>query len=181
MSGSEIFEIIDDTTGEVIGTALRSQCHGNPSLLHRSVHVIVFHSDGRILLQKRKWTKDIQPGKWDTAVGGHLDPGETFEVAARREMREELGISSGELEYLFQLKVRNRIESENVCVFKTVCNGPFYPQESEVETVAFFELTDLQKKLENSDTAEFTPLLCEELAKLFAVMREQTNGILTEA
>ena len=56
-----------------IGMALRSQCHGNPQLLHHTAHVVVFHPDGgRILLQKRSMEKDIQPGKWDTAVGGHL-------------------------------------------------------------------------------------------------------------
>ena len=64
----ELFEIIDDATGAVIGTAPRKRCHGDPSLIHRSVHVVVYSTDGKsILLQKRKMTKDIQPGKWDTA------------------------------------------------------------------------------------------------------------------
>ena len=64
---------IYNNSGWRIGMALRSQCHGNPKLLHHTAHVVVFHPDGgRILLQKRSMDKDIQPGKWDTAVGGHL-------------------------------------------------------------------------------------------------------------
>ena len=46
----EYFEIIDDATGKVTGRALRSECHGNPALIHRSVHVIVLHPDGDKLL-----------------------------------------------------------------------------------------------------------------------------------
>jgi len=170
MSGSELFDIIDDATGEVIGTAPRRQCHGDPLLVHRAVHVVVFSPDGRILLQKRKMTKDIQPGKWDTAVGGHLDHGETYETAAVREMSEELGIvpATGSLKHLFDYKVRNEIESENVRVFSTVNAGPFHPQESELDSVDFFAPADLKTRLKNGDTANMTPVLCRELGMLFA-------------
>ena len=61
----EWFEIVDEH-GKVAGKALRSECHGNPVLVHRTAHVMVFHPDGRLLLQKRSLKKDIQPGKWDT-------------------------------------------------------------------------------------------------------------------
>ena len=72
-------ELLDiyDASGARIGQASRRLCHGNPTLLHHTSHVIVIHPDrGHLLLQKRSLSKDIQPGKWDTAVGGHLDPGE---------------------------------------------------------------------------------------------------------
>lgn len=63
----ERFEVFDET-GNPLGLAPRSACHGNPRLVHRTAHVVVTHPDGRLLLQKRAATKDIQPGKWDTAV-----------------------------------------------------------------------------------------------------------------
>ena len=68
---TEFFDIVDDED-RVIGQAPRSQCHGDPRLVHRVAHVLVFNSRGELLLQKRSVTKDIQPGKWDTSVGGHL-------------------------------------------------------------------------------------------------------------
>ena len=107
MSADELFDIIDDATGEVIGTAPRKRCHGDPSLIHRSVHIVVFNTAGQILLQKRNLHKDIQPGKWDTAVGGHLDSGETYLDAAKREFGEELGIPlPGELKELDRKSTR---------------------------------------------------------------------------
>lgn len=164
----ELFEIIDDATGEVIGTAPRRQCHGDPSLIHRSVHVVVYSPEGdAILLQKRKMTKDIQPGKWDTAVGGHLMIGETYEVAAVREMGEELGIRADvPLRFLFDYKVRNSIESENIRVFAISHGGPFFPQESELDGVKFFTIDELKERLAGGNTNDFTPLLCTELALL---------------
>lgn len=68
-SGEE-FEVVDEA-GRVLGRAPRGTCHGDPSLIHRAVHVFVFDDEGRVLLQMRCAAKDIQPGKWDTSAGGH--------------------------------------------------------------------------------------------------------------
>ena len=90
-NGEEIFPVVDDT-GKTIGKATRAQCHGGSMLLHPVVHLHVFDSLGRLYLQKRPDWKDIQPGKWDTAVGGHVDYGESVVQALLREAREELGL-----------------------------------------------------------------------------------------
>lgn len=165
-SGDEIFEIVDEN-GTVIGTASRSECHGNPSLVHRTAHVVVYHPDGRILLQKRSMLKDIQPGKWDTAVGGHLAPGETYVTAARREMAEELGIGGDvRLSHLFDSKIRNDIESENVRVFSCVHPGPFDFQAEEIDELRFWTLSELK---DESNRSCFTPNLVAELDTLFSL------------
>ena len=62
-------------------------------LLHPVIHLHVFNSKGELYLQKRPDWKDIQPGKWDTSVGGHIDLGESVDIALRRETQEELGIT----------------------------------------------------------------------------------------
>ncbi len=161
----EIFEIVDENN-IVIGTATRSECHGNPKLIHRTSHVVVFHSDGRLLLQKRSADKDIQPGKWDTAVGGHLDCGENFIDAARREMSEELGVPVDDLflDYLFDSKIRNEIESENTRVFSTTFNGPFKFCRKEIDEVKFWTKEEL---LTPANRSNFTPNLIIELDRLF--------------
>lgn len=161
--GDEIFEIVDDDNS-VVGTARRSECHGNPALIHRTSHVVVFHPDGRVLLQRRSARKDVQPGKWDTAVGGHLDPGEDFETAARREMREELGIDPAlPLRELFDSRIRNRIESENTRVFAAVFAGPFDFCREEIDEVRFFSAAELSDPVLQAD---FTPNLILEIAEL---------------
>ena len=162
----ELFDIVDEN-GIVIGTAPRSKCHGDPSLIHRTAHVFVFHPDGQhILLQLRRKDKDIQPGKWDTSVGGHLDHGEDFETAALRELKEELGFSgTAELEFLFDAKIRNEIESENTRVFSLISDGPFSFQKSEIDDIRFWSFEEIDRELASGGGA-FTPNLCEELKKL---------------
>jgi len=160
----EFFDLIDDATGKIIGRAARRECHGNPNLLHRSVRVAVYHPDGHsLLLQKRSMNKDIFPGRWDMAVGGHVDSGETPDQAAVREMTEELGVQSvPPLTKRFPLKVRNEIESENVQLYSTVYGGPFKIQEQELSEIRFFSFDELRSLAEKTPEI-FTPLLVREL------------------
>jgi len=55
------------------------------------VHVCVFDSRGRLLIQQRTPEKRVWPGLWDVSVGGGVDAGETSRQGAEREFREELG------------------------------------------------------------------------------------------
>ena len=84
-NNQERFPIVDEE-GRVVGTATRGECHNGSKLLHPVVHLHVFNSRGEVYLQKRPEWKDIQPGKWDTSVGGHIDYGETPEQALNREV-----------------------------------------------------------------------------------------------
>ena len=88
----EWFPLVNEE-GETIGKATRRECHSGSKQLHPVIHLHIFNDAGELYLQKRSMNKDIQPGKWDTAVGGHIDYGETVEEALRREVREELGIT----------------------------------------------------------------------------------------
>jgi isopentenyl-diphosphate delta-isomerase type 1 len=159
----EILDIVDENNN-VIGNAPRKECHGNPKLIHRTAHVIVVNDKYEILLQKRSMNKDIQPGKWDTAVGGHFDQGENSDQAVRREMNEELGIPKhSAIIFLFEMKIRNEIESENVSVYKLISNGPFKYQEEEIDEIKFWTKKEL---FEAFDKNIITPM-CEKELKLF--------------
>jgi len=161
----ELFEIVDERD-QVVGVATRRECHGNPALVHRTAHVVVFHPDGRILLQLRSALKDVQPGKWDTAVGGHLAPGEDYEAAASREMQEELGLSpDSKLDFLFDERIRNAIESENVRAFSCVSSGPFKFQPCEIDEVRFWTREELLAAIAQG-APSFTPNLVKELKRL---------------
>ena len=91
-NSQEIFPVVADD-GSVIGSDTRGECHSGYRLLPPVVHLHVFNSRGEVYLQRRPDWKDIQPGKWDTSVGGHIDYGETPDQALVREVREELGIT----------------------------------------------------------------------------------------
>ena len=161
---SEWFEVVNDCN-ETVGLALRAVCHGNPELIHKTAHVAVFSPDGRLLLQKRSAEKDIQPGKWDTAVGGHVAVGETYLEAARRETLEELGLRDcPELTFLFDARIRNEVESENVQVFRAESNGPFAPPPDEITELRFWSGAGCRRAI---GEGVFTPNLEAELTRMF--------------
>jgi isopentenyl-diphosphate delta-isomerase type 1 len=85
----ELFDVVD-REDSVIGQAPRREVHAK-NLLHRAVHVIVHDAQGRVFLQRRSPGKDAFPGCWDDSCTGHLDAGEDYVTAARRELGEELG------------------------------------------------------------------------------------------
>ncbi|MCF7791562.1 MAG: NUDIX domain-containing protein [Victivallales bacterium] len=163
MQSEEYLEIVDEQNN-VIGRALRSECHGKPELIHRTAHLIIENDKGEILLQKRSMNKDIQPCKWDTAAAGHFIPGESAYQAVRREMNEELGIPiNTPVSYIFDIRIRNEIESENVSVYKLNYNGPFNFQKEEIDEVSFWTVNELK----GSFGKEIITPACEKELKLY--------------
>ena len=122
----EMFPIVDEE-GNIVSAATRGECHSGSKLLHPVVHLHVFNSKGELYLQKRPEWKDIQPGKWDTAVGGHVDLGECVEDALRREVSEELGITDFVPERITQYVFESAREKELVFVHKTTYDGEIRP------------------------------------------------------
>jgi isopentenyldiphosphate isomerase len=160
---NEVLDIVDEQ-GRVIGRASRAESHSNPALAHRAVHVVVRNAAGDIFLQKRSRSKRIQPGKWDTSVGGHVDPGESYEAAAVRELSEELGISMATgLRHLYDYIWRSPVETEHVRTFLLTHEGPFRLHPDEIEEGRFWSLEETGRSL---GTGVFTPNLEEELRRL---------------
>ena len=142
----ESLEIVNEK-GEVIGVARRSEIHGNPSLMHRVVHVLVFDEEGRLLLQKRSLNKDVAPGRWDTSVGGHVGIGEELSLSARREMEEELGISGREIEYLYSYVHSNTYETELVSTYRCIYSGDIQHSREEIDEVRFWSLKEIEEAI----------------------------------
>ena len=134
----------------MIGSATRGECHNGSKLLHPVVHLHVFNSKGELYLQKRPEWKDIQPGKWDTAVGGHIDYGETPEEALKREVREELGMTDFTPEHLGHYVFESKRERELVYVHKTVYDGPIAPSREELAGGRFWTIDEIKNAIGKS-------------------------------
>ena len=142
----EKFPLVDEE-GRVIGSATRGECHNGSRLLHPVVHLHVFNSAGDIYLQKRPEWKDIQPGKWDTAVGGHMDYGETPEQALRREVNEELGITDFVPEFVDKYVFDSKRERELVYVNRTTYDGPVRPSAEELDGGRFWTMKEIKEAM----------------------------------
>ncbi len=59
---------------------------------HRIVRISLEDPAGNVLIQRRQDHKELYPGRWDSAAAGHVDTGETYQIAAERELKEELGV-----------------------------------------------------------------------------------------
>ena len=149
----ELFPLVDED-GNVIGSATRGECHSGSKLLHPVVHLHVFNSAGDIYLQKRPEWKDIQPGKWDTAVGGHIGYGESPEEALRREVREELGITDFKAEFIDKYVFESSRERELVYVHRTVYDGPIHSSDSELDGGRFWTLQEIHEAMEKEIAEE---------------------------
>ena len=148
----EMFPVVDEE-GNIVGAASRGECHNGSRLLHPVVHLHLFYSKGELYLQRRPLWKDIQPGKWDTAVGGHVDLGESVEMALRREVREELGVTDFTPETVTHYVFDSARERELVFVHRTVYDGPVTPSE-ELDGGRFWSLDEIR---ENLGKGLFTP------------------------
>lgn len=149
---SELFPVVDPS-GRVVGRATRGECHNGSMLLHPVVHLHVFNSRGELYLQRRPLWKDIQPGRWDTAVGGHVDYGESVGEALRREVREELGIVDFRPEAVAVYEFRSDRERELVHVYRTVYDGEVHPSD-ELDGGRFWTPREIR---ENLGKGVFTP------------------------
>ena len=141
-NSEERFPIVDEE-GVTVGSATRGECHGGTMWLHPVVHLHVLNSRGELYLQRRPMWKDIQPGRWDTAVGGHIDYGEEVEDALRREAREELGITDFRATRLLRYVFESSRERELVNVFCTTYDGEVMPSD-ELDGGRFWTMDEIR-------------------------------------
>lgn len=160
-NNQEMFPIVDEE-GNITGAATRGECHSGSKQLHPVVHLHVFSSKGDLYLQKRPEWKDIQPGKWDTAVGGHVDLGESVDMALKREVQEELGITDFIPEHLTSYVFESARERELVFVYKTVYDGDIHPSD-ELDDGRFWSLEEIK---EHIGKGIFTPNFEEEFKRV---------------
>ncbi len=119
----EIFDLVDERD-QVIGQVRRGEAHRDPRLIHRSVQILVFDSQGRLLLQRRSRTKDLFPGYHCASASGHVAAGDDYTATAARELQEELGVSLP-VTLVGKTLVRSAFETEIMEVYTAWSDGPF--------------------------------------------------------
>ena len=149
MLSEEIFDVVDDHD-EVIGRRPRREVH-ELGLRHRAVHVLVFNAQAELFLQKRSMLKDCFPGAWDSSASGHLQPGETYDACAVREVGEELGLELKAVpDRLFKIAACPETGQEFVWVYRCEAEGPFRLQPEEIQCGGWFSHERIESWLQEA-------------------------------
>ena len=152
----ERIDILDSVGNFTDKTAMKSEAHKH-GWFHPTVHIWLYTSDGKVLVQQRGKNKDTHPLLWDVSVAGHIGAGEEIELSALRETEEEIGltISKNELEKIgiFKSVHTHRddlIDCEFIHSFLCELKTPFehlQKQNSEVEALALIPLNQFAEEI----------------------------------
>ena len=166
----EFFPVVEPS-GMVVGRSTRDYCHSGAKPLHPVIHIHIVDRYGRIYLQKRSMRKDIQPGKWDTAVGGHVSYGESILEAVYREASEELGFTEFNPVHIETYEFESSIEREMVNVFAAIGSYELHPDLDEVDEGRWWDIADV-------DAAIGKGILTPNFESEFQMIRKQLLALL---
>lgn len=152
---------------EVIGQALKSEIY-EKKLTHRIVHILVFNENGELALQLQSKSKKFCPNHWVSSAAGHVQSGESYQAAAQRELKEEIGV---DLPIIFLRKDLYAVAGADnffkfIATFKARYSGPFKLNLWEVEKVEYFPLNIVKQMITSGE--KFHPELNFLLEKIFA-------------
>ena len=170
VEGVEYFPIVEPN-GLVIGRSTREYCHGGAKPLHPVIHVHIIDRFSRLYMQKRSMKKDIQPGKWDTAVGGHVAYGESIVEAVYREAYEELRLIEFNPIHIETYQFESSVEKEMVNIFAAVGSYELTPDLDEVDEGRWWPVEEIDA---NIGKGVFTPNFESE----FQMIRKQLLALL---
>lgn len=133
--------IVVDENDKILDYLPRKEVH-DKGLLHRTISILVFNNEGKVMLQKRSMKKDSNPGKWSNATGGHVGKDETYDHAAQREIIEELKISD-QPEFVKKMIIQDPAHTTMTQLYKINSNGPFEFNPEETDEIRFFSKEEL--------------------------------------
>lgn len=90
--------VLVNENNEVVGTAKKDTIHSSHTPLHRGFSLFIFNNEGQLLLQQRSHQKQTFPLAWSNSCCGHPGLKETLEDAAKRRVKDELGLTISEPE-----------------------------------------------------------------------------------
>ena len=143
---TEYFYVVDEDDN-VIGKASREECHASNRLIHRSVYIFILNSKNELFIQRRSLNKDLYPGYYTGSATGHVDFGEDYDEAARRELKEELGIDAP-LERLCKFKSFSDIEREISALYLCRYDGPINFDREEISEGVFLTVEEIKRDME---------------------------------
>lgn len=148
--------ILVDTNDRAIGTMEKLEAHSK-GLLHRAFSIVLFNNEGKLLLQKRSKNKYHSSGLWTNTCCSHPLPGEKIENAARRRLKEEMGIDlqpTFSYKFIYKAELDHGLtEHELDHVFVGNFNGAPDINKKEVEDWKYVDLEWLKADMAKNPSA----------------------------
>lgn len=145
----EYFDIVN-SKNQVIGKASRTECHSRKELIHRDVHIIVMDNSGRIFLKKRRDDRRLYPGMWESSACGHVMAGEDYDLAAKRELYEELGIKGVLLKEVDEFLFSTEFETQFTRLYLCNYDGDIVVNRDEATEGRFFTIEKIMGDFEET-------------------------------
>jgi len=153
------FEYLDivDENDNVVGKDTKDNKFAK-ELISRNIACFVSNDKGQILIVKRSPNKKSFPNRYDLAACGNVKSGETYEEAAKREIKEELGVDCP-IKALKKLFNRFEENGKKLRYFTTIFQGKWnggVKLNEELTELKKMSIAEVEKKIkENGDL--FTP------------------------
>ena len=159
--------ILVDADDRVLGYLDKARCHDGAGKLHRAFSVFLYDASGRTLLQQRGRQKRLWPGYWSNSCCSHPRRGERTLAAARRRVKEELGVSAPALrfayKFIYHARYRNSGAEHELCYVYVGRLGPraiarLAPDPSEITALKWLSRAAIDAKVD-SPRSRVTPWL----------------------
>lgn len=154
MSDEKLVQIVDEKDHVVrTGDQQEARLHGWTVRIARIM--VEDEAGNNVLLQKRSLNNPLYPDRWDNSAAGHVDDGEDYLTAAKRELFEEIGIKTNDLvevgKYYNSTKADDYTLNQFNTVYKYVTKAtPNKLQKKEVSEVKWFSISDLKRLVKES-------------------------------
>lgn len=148
-TGTKYVVLVDEKDTR-LGTEEKLKAHKDGKL-HRAISIFVFNDKDELLIQRRALEKYHCGGIWANTVCSHPRDGESYEAAAHRRLREEMGFDC-ELTKLFCFTYKAEFdngltEHEYDCVFAGDWNGTPKPDPNEIMDFKWISIDDLKEDI----------------------------------
>lgn len=171
--------VLVDEADRSVGTLSKSLCHEGRGILHRAFSVLIFNSEGELLIQQRAASKRLWPMYWSNSCCSHPRADETLEAATRRRLLEELGIDCP-LRFLYKFQYQAQFdasgaEHELCSVYIGRSSGPITVNSEEILDWRWIHPEALNREIAAQGGRKFTPWFMLEWARIW---RDHADAVL---